>query len=270
MAIFGYITVNKQEMKFKDFYMYQSYYCGLCKSLKKRYGRMGQLTLSYDLTFLIILLTSLYEPRTFQWKMNCISVPVAKRRSRNNQFSEYAADMNLLLAYYKFEDDWSDERRYRSKGMALLLKRRIKKVQQAYPQKAALIQERFKQIARYEAMNETDIDKVSGCFGEIMGTIFAVYTDEWERDLTKIGFFLGKFVYLADAYEDIEQDQRTGNYNPFLAMEPTESIESFCEQILTMMMAECSKAFEKLPLLKHIDILRNILYSGVWCHIKKR
>ena len=35
-------------------------------------------------------------------------------------------------------------------------------------------------------------------------------------------------------------------------------------QILTMMMAECSKAFEQLPLIDDIEILRNVLYSGVW------
>ena len=36
-----------------------------------------------------------------------------------------------------------------------------------------------------------------------------------------------------------------------------------CYRILSMMMAECSKEFEKLPVIMYSDLLRNILYSGV-------
>ena len=60
--MFGYISINKAEMKFKDYDVYHSYYCGLCKVLKECYGRRGQVTLSFDMTFLVILLTGLYEP----------------------------------------------------------------------------------------------------------------------------------------------------------------------------------------------------------------
>ena len=62
--MFGYIAINKAEMKFKDYDVYQAYYCGLCRRLKECYGKRGQLTLSYDMTFLIVLLTGLYEPKT--------------------------------------------------------------------------------------------------------------------------------------------------------------------------------------------------------------
>ena len=62
--MFGYIAINKAEMKFKDYDMYHSYYCGLCKCLKECYGIRGQMTLSFDMTFLIVLLTGLYEPQT--------------------------------------------------------------------------------------------------------------------------------------------------------------------------------------------------------------
>ena len=61
--MFGYITVDKPEMKVKDFYRYKAYYCGLCKSLQENYGLKGRVTLSYDVTFLVLVLTSLYEPK---------------------------------------------------------------------------------------------------------------------------------------------------------------------------------------------------------------
>ena len=108
---------------------------------------------------------------------------------------------------------------------------------------------------------------MAGLFGEIMSEIFVCRRDEWEPSLRTVGFFLGKFIYLMDAYEDVEEDTRTGSYNPLkreFACNPGGFAEH-CRQILTMMMAECSRAFETLPILLHADIIRNILYSGVWC-----
>lgn len=263
--MFGYIIVNKQEMKFKEFDLYQSYYCGFCQELKNFYGKTGQLTLSYDLTFLILLLTSLYETETVTSSCKCIAHPFEKHPTRTNEFTKYAADMNLLLAYYKCEDDWLDEKKVTKKAMSGLLKKKVARVASDYPKKAELIRERLTKIQEYEQANSKNIDEIAGCFGDIMAEIFAVRQDEWEKELRRMGFFMGKFIYLMDAYEDVEKDKKDGNFNPFSELYGTEQFEKSCEQILTMMMAECSKAFEKLPLLEYTEILRNILYSGVWC-----
>lgn len=263
--MFGYIIVNKQEMKFREFDLYRAYYCGFCQELKKYYGKTGQMTLSYDLTFLILLLTSLYEAQTEESACKCIAHPFEKHPTRVNEFSKYAADMNLLLSYYKCEDDWLDEKKLTKKAMSGMLKGKVDKVREQYPGKAELIRQRLEQIYECEKADSENIDEVSGYFGDIMAEIFAVRQDEWEKELRRIGFFLGKFIYLMDAYEDIEKDEKDGNYNPFRKLYHEEGFEENCERILTMMMAECSKAFEKLPLLEHIEILRNILYSGVWC-----
>lgn len=298
--MFGYIIVNKQEMKFKEFDLYQSYYCGFCQELKKLYGKTGQLTLSYDLTFLILLLTSLYETDTVTESCKCIAHPFEKHPTRRNEFSSYAADMNLLLSYYKCEDDWLDERKVTKKALSGMLKGKVKEICARYPGKAQLIQERLDQIHQCEqragaeadaarsgsaagspgetdaarsgsaagSPGETDsdrVDRLAGYFGDIMAEIFAVRQDEWEKELRRIGFFMGKFIYLMDAYEDVEKDKKEGSFNPFSGLYETEQFEESCERILTMMMAECSRTFEKLPLIEYTEILRNILYSGVWC-----
>lgn len=263
--MFGYIIVNKQEMKFKEFDIYQSYYCGFCQELKRSYGKRGQLTLSYDLTFLILLLTSLYETGTALELCRCIAHPFEKHPARINEFSRYAADMNLLLSYYKCEDDWLDDRKITKKAFSGLLKSRVESIRTKYPKKAELIFDRLEKIHQLEQHKSNDIDGLAGCFGDIMAEIFAFREDEWEAELRRIGFFMGKFIYLMDAYEDVEKDEKDGNFNPLSGLFHTEAFEETCEGILTMMMAECSKAFEKLPLLEYTEILRNILYSGVWC-----
>lgn len=270
--MFGYIIVNKPEMKFKEFDLYQSYYCGLCKTLKDQFGRKGQLTLSYDMTFVVLLLTSLYEPKTETGSRKCLAHPLVEHPTRTNQFTRYGADMNLLLSYYKCLDDWEDERKVTRKVLASSLKKKCRKVAEAYPKKAAMFQKSLKEIRRCETGQSRDLDEVSGYFGELMGEVFAWKQDEWEPDLRRMGFFMGKFIYLMDGYEDVEKDLKTGNYNPFLKDFGTEGFEGKAEQVLSMMMAECSRAFERLPIVENTEILRNILYSGVWCryeYVKK-
>ena len=267
--MFGYIIVNKQEMKFREYDCYRSYYCGLCRELKSRYGLTGQMTLSFDMTFLVVLLTGLYEPETVKSSCKCIAHPFEKHPTSINRFTEYAADMNILLSYYKCLDDWTDERKLLKLTTGAFLKKKIAYVTKQYPKKAEKIYTLLEQIHLYEKTKEANLDLASGCFGEIMAEIFAWREDEWEQILRRMGFYLGKFIYLMDAYEDREKDLKSGNYNPFLLlqqhMENEETFEKQAYTILEMMMAECSRAFEQLPILEHVEILRNILYSGIWC-----
>ncbi len=109
--MFGYITVNQDELKIKDYKLYRSFYCGLCRELKKAFGRTGQLSLSYDMTFLIVLLTALYEEEVQTGFCKCIAHPFEKHPVSASLFTSYAADMNLILTYYKCLDDWADEKK---------------------------------------------------------------------------------------------------------------------------------------------------------------
>ena len=142
----------------------------------------------------------------------------------------------------------------------------MKEIKRQHPSKVALLSSNLKQLSLLERRNEQNIDLMAGLFGNIMAELFAYRKDEWEASLRKIGFFLGKFIYLMDAYEDVAKDIQSGNYNPFKeAYQKDPLFSENCQKLLTLMMAECSREFEKLPILLHTDILRNILYSGVWC-----
>ena len=262
--MFGYIAINKAEMKFRDFDIYHAYYCGLCKDLKERYGRSGQITLSYDMTFLIILLSGLYEPPTEDSVRNCVAHPSQKHAARTNEITQYAADMNIVLSYYKCLDDWTDEHKKKAWINSRLLRSKVKQIEKTYPEKVKLIRDTLAQISACEKENEQDLDKMAGLFGEIMAEIFVWKQDIWKDSLHRMGFFLGKFIYLMDAYEDIEKDAVSGNYNPFMTIKDHENFDSECQNMLMMQMAECCRAFERLPIVQDAGILRNILYSGVW------
>lgn len=262
--MFGYVNINKQELKVKEYYKYKAYYCGLCHQLKQNYGRFGQMTLTYDMTFLIIVLTSLYESQVNQIRKRCLAHPTVKHDMIMNEISDYAADMNIALTYHKFLDDWSDDHSVLGLGGANLLKRRYKKIERQYPRQCERIRICLEQLALLEKNKETNLDQITRPFGELMGELFVYREDQWKDTLFQLGFYLGKFIYLLDAYDDLEKDIKTGSFNPFESMQKRESFDEDINQILTMMMSECTNAFEKLPLFWDVELLRNILYAGVW------
>lgn len=262
--MFGYIIINKGELKFKEFDVYQGYYCGLCRVLKEKYGIKGQMTLSYDMTFLAMLLSDLYEPELTRGTTKCIVHPFEKHPTIRTEFTEYAADMNILLTYYKCLDDWNDDRKADRKLLSDMLCGAVYKIRNKYPEKADLIRRTLDKIFEKEKQKVRDVDEMSALFGEILGTIFSYRDDEWADELYTIGNNLGRFIYIMDAYEDIEDDIKKNRYNPFIDDYGNPEFDEDIQKVLTKMMSECCKAFELLPIINDIDILRNILYSGVW------
>lgn len=262
--MFGYVTVQKGELKVKDYYTYKAYYCGLCKVLKEKYGFLGQMTLTYDMTFLIILLTSLYEELPKHEKNRCIVHRAKKHEMMYNQITEYAADMNIVLTYFHFVDDWQDEKSKIGLTGIRLLHKTYLEIQEQYPDKCRKIQRCLQRLRAAEKRGENNIDLVSRYFGELMAELLLYKEDVWKPTLKKVGFYLGKYIYILDAYDDLEKDRKNGSYNPLRSICEDADYEEKCGQMLNLVLAECSSAFEKLPCIQYVDILRNILYVGVW------
>lgn len=269
-AMFGYVTINKDELKIKDYRKYQSYYCGVCRSLARNYGLTGRMTLTYDMTFLALLLGSLYEDRTKPIMKRCVPHPVKPHEEICNEYTDYAAAMNVMLSYYKLKDDWEDEKSVKGAAFAGILKRAYKKAARRYPAQARAIRRYIKNQHRCEESCEKSADTAACPTGEMLADIFDMKGGVWQRDLRRMGFFLGKFIYIMDAFDDLEEDIRHNNYNPLRisytgrTAEERRAFDRECREMLTMFAAQSSMAFEALPVLDNADILRNILYSGIW------
>lgn len=264
--MFGYININQKELSEESKKIYQAYYCGLCQKLKTNCGTKGQMLLSYDLTFLIVLLTGLYELENTETEFTCPLHLTKKRTAYINEATEYAADMNLILAYQNLLDDWKDEKSYTKKAFVKILDKDYTRIVSKYPRQVRALEEFMHKTAEAEKNKETNLDLVAGLTGEMLGEIMCWREDEWQEEMRTLGFYIGKFIYLMDAYEDYEADQKKNCYNPLVYMEKEndQEFDTFCKLLLTSMMSECAKSFERLPILLHADILRNILYSGVW------
>ncbi|MCD7981015.1 MAG: DUF5685 family protein [Clostridiales bacterium] len=264
--MFGYIYVNKKDLSDENKKQYQAYYCGLCHVLRRSSGVRGQVLLNYDMTFLIILLTGLYELQNEELKFLCPMHPGRKKLAYVNEASRYAGDMNILLSYNNLIDDWKDDRNYPKHVLSVMLKKDYKRISRKYPRQAKAVEKYMSRLEQLEARKEENIDAVAGLTGEMLGDVFAWKDDIWAEELHCLGFYMGKFIYLMDAYEDLEKDRKKHEYNPFYGLERDnpKDFETLSRLILTSMMSECAKSFERLPVLQHADIIRNILYSGVW------
>lgn len=267
--MFGYVIINKGDMTFREFDVYRSYYCGLCRTLKEEFGVRGQVSLNYDMTFLVMLLSSLYEPETIKEKKSCIAHPCKKQKISVNDITRFAAEMNLLLTGYKCEDDWKDEKNIAKKMYGMSLKKEILQLREKYSEKAEIIEVSFRNMEKLEKENCQNIDRMASLFGKVTEELFIYRQDEWEEILRKMAFHLGKFIYMLDAYEDLEEDLKKNRYNPFSSRCQGEEFEKECKIIMTAAIAECTRAFEILPLIENVSILRNILYSGVWYRYEK-
>lgn len=270
--MFGTILADRSRLSEEEQTRYHGAYCGLCKVLKREYGMISRMTLSYDMTFLILLHSSLYEPEEVCGKERCMMHPSKKRPYFYNKCTSYAAAMNTALCYYKCLDDWKDEKKFSARLMAHFLKPAKKKVFAQYPEKCRKIQLQLEQLADLENRGIADPDAAAKIFGVLTGELFVADNDDrWAASLRRIGELLGQFIYLMDAWMDLEKDCLKGRYNPLKPFVEPSKEESFLP-VLHGILGDCIQEMDKLPLVQDIAILKNILYSGVWIpyHTKKK
>ena len=267
--MFGYVRIKKMDLTFREFDYYKGYYCGLCKYLKENHGEVSRLSLNYDITFLIVILTALYKLDSDITYERCIANPLKKKMRIVNEITEYAASMNILLSYYKLEDNLYDDNGIKDKLAYELYKGKLKKAYEKYPQKAEYIKQQLGNLRELEKQESKSIDKVSNTFGNLMGEIFVYKKDEYEQNLRNIGFNLGKYIYILDAYEDLEEDNKKGRYNPFIDyIDKKEELKNKVDRLISMSLGMATKNIEQLNLEFNKSIIDNIIYSGVYLRYK--
>lgn len=278
----GYIKPDKPELKIKEFELYGGYYCGICKSISKRYGQLPRMTLNYDSVFLAVLLAGM-NPDIEQIEQERCFVHPFKIRSivYDNREIDYAADMLLLLAYYKLQDDLQDEKSLKAAIGSALMKGTFKKLIANVPDKYMHVKSKLEALNQLEAEGCTSLDRAAEPFAKLMEEVFDYpgfqalpKHNEVSEQLRRIGYHIGKWIYLIDAYDDIEENIKSNAYNPLLrqfSYEPaTDTVDEFklrvrerTERNLVLYLAEIATCCGKLEFLKNKGIIENILYFGL-------
>ncbi len=265
--MFGYVMANLSELDKTARRRYSAVYCGVCRNIRTCAGNCARLGLSYDMAFLALLLMSLYEPEEQGGKRACMLHPC--RDWTDNAYIQYAADMNVALAYYNCMDDYADDRKLMAKKMAGVFEKALPDIRSRYPRQCEKIQQCITRLNELEKASCSNPDEVAGCFGELMGELLVYEEDMWADTLRKLGAALGRYIYLADAAVDYRKDSRKGHYNPYIAMGMQEDWQTW-EQYLVLAMGRCTDYYERLPLVQDKKLLDNILYSGIWVEYRRR
>ena len=263
--MFGFVIADVGALSEEQLGRYRGAYCGLCRTLRERHGDLSRLTLNYDMTFLVMLLSAMYEPEETAGSGRCLPHPAHARAWWTSRFTDYAADMNVALAYHNCMDDWNDDRRILPLAEAKMLKRHYDDVAEQWPEQCAAIETCMAEIAALEKEKSTDPDAAANSFARLMGLLFTPEKDSlWAGHIRTFGEGLGRFIYMMDACVDLERDRKQGHYNPLLAAGWGERSEEDRLTLLKMLIGESTAEFELLPIVRDADILRNVLYSGVW------
>lgn len=262
--MFGFITANGSELTKAQKSRYSGVYCGICRQIRSSCSQTARLGLSYDMAFLALLLMSLYEPEEHWGDRACLLHPVKSRSWVDNEYIRYAAAMNVALTYYKCLDDWQDDGDPAARLMAKHLKPHLTQLEQQYPRQCQSIARCIEELSLLEASHCQNPDEPANCFGRLMAELLVCHEDLWAETLRQMGFYLGRFIYLADAVTDYPKDTKKKKYNPLTGTDPER-----WEDYLVLAMGSCTKEYERLPLVQDKALLDNILYSGVWTKIRK-
>ncbi len=265
--MYGYISANINELTIAEKKTYQAYYCGLCTCLRKEYGIAGRMMLKRDLTFYILLAAGLYNLRHRTSEFICPVHPGKKKIAFVNDATKYTAAMDILLSYYSVQDRWNEDHSYPSRVMIRMIRNAYRRVSEEYPRQAKAVSLYVNRIQEYELNGVKNGELYAGATGDMLGELFIWKNDEFSDELHTMGYYLGKFVYFMDAYEDLEEDREKRAFNPFeeIVSKDPDGADTVCRLMLTSLITECVRASERLPEGHYSNLIRNILYSGIWC-----
>jgi hypothetical protein len=274
--MFGYVMPLKAELKIKDYEKFKAYYCGLCIAIKKKYGNLPRMILNYDMTFLGILLDSLEDEECNLTFSRCVAHPFVKRpKIISNKALEYAAFFNVTLAYFKLKDDAFDDNSLISGLSSNFLKLYFNKTEESLMPISELIESKLKELYTLEKnCNNISIDELTEPFATLTGKILSSFNkdEKINANLYNLGYNLGKWIYIIDAYDDLYDDMKHNKFNAINKIFNKDNIEytqfkniieGRIDFILVTSARNCFESLTKLPLKTNKDLLYNILQLGL-------
>ena len=295
----GYVLPLKSELRLREYEIYTGYYCGICKYIGRTYGQLPRMALSYDAAFLALLLAGIDEEADEPKQEHCAVHHIRYKTIIRNRAIEYAGDLMLILAWHKLLDDARDEGKLYAKATIAFLKRHYRKLQKKHLCLCESIEKGIEELSRLENERCESIDRVAEPFAHIMRSIFSegidhIYSEGFDQihggqstsektptsdmDLTElhrifaeIGYHMGKWIYLIDAVDDIEENLKSGSYNPLIYRfsydGESETTDEFRKRIDDQLrfnhLAVIGETVDNLDIRKNSGIIENVIYFGM-------
>ena len=269
--MFGYVKIYKPELKVKDYEAYQGVYCSLCKRIGKDYGQLARLTLNYDFTMLALTRLAFADECCGFKNSRCSFNPTKKCQQCINGERElaFAAAAAMIMVYYKLCDDINDSSFFKGllkRFLRPFFARKRKKARKLFPEAEEIIGKAMSEQSKVEQRSDAGIDASAHPSALAMGKLLAFgFEGEKATRLNRMGYLVGRWVYLMDAYDDMYEDKKTSSYNVFNNIGKSEKeTEEYAEGVLNVTAAELSRELEAAKPARMGEILENIVLDGMF------
>lgn len=274
--MFGYVKVYKPELKVRHYEAYKGVYCSLCRTLKKEYGIFAALTLNYDFTLLALTRMAFADECCGFKQGRCAYNPLKKCQQCVNGERELsvAAAAAMMMCYHKVSDDIADSSFFKG-----LLKRIVrpyfslkrKKAAKRYPELDGIISSAMKEQGEVEAKKDAGIDASAHPSAKAMGKLLSYgFEGETAEKLNRFGYLVGRWVYLVDALDDMNNDRKTHSYNVFNNINNNEKeARDHAVGSINLTAGQLVREFEVLNPARFSEILENIVYDGLDNSVKE-
>ena len=273
--MFGYVRASKPELKVKEFEMYKAVYCSLCRELGKSYGFISRLTLSYDFTFLALINMSLKNGCDVIERKRCAFNPLKKcNYCKNNSELKMPAAAAMIMLYYKIKDNIKDEKGFKKLGFLMLLplfSGAHKKAIKQYPEIEKIVFDFIKEQNFLEDRHCDKLDIAADPTAKALSKLLMLCSDDatQKRVLERLGYCIGRYIYLLDAACDLENDIKNNSYNVLSYIKTDNFLKEKIVPQLYFCVNEAGRAFELLDIKKYKAIIGNIIYLGLEETFKK-
>ena len=279
--MFGYIRPQTSELLVREYEQYKGIYCSLCKELGKQYGILSRFTLSYDCTFLSLFVMARAQECVAFRKGRCRFNPLKSCTycGRQHPGLKFSSAVSVLMAYYKVKDDLQDSGffgKMRSYLMFPWACRVRKKAGKDFPQLEQILQETIGGQTLLEQQGVCSLDACAEPTAQMLSRIFGLLAKENEPDIRRVlesfGYFLGRWVYLMDAADDMQQDLKKKAFNPFLkhfglagevSPEQWRKAKESCNEVLNLTLSQMVGAVNLLDFPNFRPIILNIILQGL-------
>lgn len=277
--MFGYVKAYKPELKVRDYEQYKAVYCSLCKTLGREYGLFARLTLSYDFTFAALLRLALSGECPGFHKSRCPFNPFAKCNACSGGESDFSftAAAAVIMMFYKLRDNLRDSgfwKRLVSRLLYPFAAHAHNKAKKHFPLVEEIVARMMEEQAALEGSSCAQIDRAEDPTAKALAALFSLgaQAEDQRRVLDRMGYCVGRWVYLIDAADDLEDDLKSGDYNPYIQAfqmtgeEPdaVTAARKAAQESLLLTAAEAVRAYNLLEVRRFDSILRNILEEGLF------
>jgi hypothetical protein len=283
--LFGYIKPEKPELRVREYEEYGGIYCTLCRRLGKDYGLAARLVLNYDCTFYAILAFAVSEGPSIKFhEGRCVANPLKKCIFCSDDSREFllSSALTVILAYYKLRDDIADSGFLRKAACCLLYPPfyfRHRNAAKKYPELEKIVAESMEAQKTAEKDKSPKIDSCAEPTAKMLGKIL-----EWTvcgelesgtpkaRIANEFGYYLGRWVYLMDAADDIEKDIAQKSFNPFAekfhltAYSEQEAIgkaKNYANQVMNGTLSQLCAVADLMECSRFGPIVHNVVFMGL-------